>query len=97
MKGVVLIPNDGSSLALIERDDDLLMIVEPLGDEQLKLLDTVQIGTLDDENQGRMLILSTGVKMDFLVHKMASHLTWEEKLTIAGSHPLLNSNPPSKA
>ncbi len=73
------------------------MVVELLDGKQLQLLDKVQIGMLDEEDKGRMINLSTGVKMNFLVLKMASHLTWEEKMTIAGSHPLLDSHPSSKA
>jgi hypothetical protein len=84
MKGIVVIPNDGTPNAVIQRSDGLLMVVEPLNKCRLALMDSVEIGDIKGGFEMEIKNLTTECKLIVVVKKINFDLSWEEKMNLLG-------------
>jgi hypothetical protein len=84
MRGVVVIPNEGSGCAAIQRTDGFIVVVEPPPDLHLDFLDTVDVGDVQPGARLRLFNLTQDLWMDVGVRKIDVDLPWEEKMAMLG-------------
>jgi isopentenyl phosphate kinase len=84
MKGVVVIPNAGTSCAAIQRDDGFLMVVEPLAGACLEFMVPVELGDIQIDQKMHLKILVTDEMMEVLVKRIDLDISWEDKMALLG-------------
>lgn len=84
MKGVVVIPNSRTGCAVIQRDDDFIMVVELLDGGQLGFLDVVELGDIKADSKMSLKNRTSEAIVEVNVLRIDSDLTWEEKMALWG-------------
>jgi hypothetical protein len=84
MKGVVIIPNVETACAVIQRSDDFLMVVEPVGGAKLALMDSIEFSDMKVDRRMLCKNLTTEERLEVIVQRVDSDLSWEEKMSLSG-------------